>query len=145
MASYWEPDGNIIAGISNIPRFLSEQQSSCMEFNARFRRMRDSLSIDEDAKDELAFSYNRLCSFLVNMSSDLPGYYRHVNIFSKSILHAVSATEPRIETALAAGDNRDLFVEQRMIAHKVSGLITNLATEIRSSRRSWNITCCGNR
>ncbi|KAL8837444.1 MAG: hypothetical protein Q9170_002529 [Blastenia crenularia] len=80
--SYWDPDGGLMAGISNIPMFLFEQQSSCMEHSARFHGMQNDLAMTENDGKELVAAYDRFCSYLVDMSSDLPDYYRHVNIFS---------------------------------------------------------------
>lgn len=84
--------------------------------------------MSENAKDELALAHSHHCSFLVNMTSDLPNYDRHVNIFGRAVLYAVNTTGPMIETALTTTDSRDLALEQRLINKKVSAFVSHWRT-----------------
>ena len=109
--------------VGNIPRRLAVHQTSCSYFTAQVPQIRDGMAISEEDKEGLLTMQVEMCSYVKNISRDLPSYYRHVNIFSRSVLHQVNATQRHIHNALTNSTFQDLLVEQKMINNHIPSIL----------------------
>ena len=121
---YWGKEIDFISEMNNISRSLSVHETSCNYYSEKIPQIRHDLAISEDVKDILALTQDVICSYIRNISSDLLFYYRHVNIFSKSLLHQVSVTQTHIQSALSNRFSQNLLVEQKMINEKVPSIMS---------------------
>ena len=120
---YWEA-GTDFSETSNIPRILAFHESRCNYFTAKIPRIRQDLPISEDDKDRLISVHNYICSHMSNSSHELPAYYRHVNIFSESLLRQVNVIEEQIGTALTDNFSRNALAEQRSLEERSASFIS---------------------
>ncbi|KAL8701872.1 MAG: hypothetical protein Q9201_004679 [Fulgogasparrea decipioides] len=118
---YWEAE-NDLDGIDNIPRLLSKHQGSSTLYEAKVRRLRGSFSIAQEKQEELLQAQVMVSGYLGNISQDLPQYYRHAYVFSKSLLHSLHATQTQIENVMH-DSSRDAAVDQQVINDRVPSIL----------------------
>ena len=109
--------------VNNISKRLTVHQINCSYFTAQISQIRNEMTISKKDKKKLLIMQVEMCFSVKNISRNLFFYYRHVNIFSRFVLHQINVIQKYIYNALINSIFQDLLMKQKMINNHIFSIL----------------------